>query len=283
MINFNGDILPEGALFLNSRNSAFHYGDAIVEWLRFSGDRLLFLETHYFRLMSAMRQLRMEIPMSFTPEFWESQMLYTLNASGITSKPAQLKVSIFRNEDFESGIPIESVRYIIECLPLQDAAYTLNYSNCNADIFKDYLMPVDGLSSLPLTGGPLRKLAKIYILENGFDTAILLNQRKEVCETLDGALFIRFDNLIVTPPEDSGCRLTILREQLMQYINKNEEFNLEIRSISPFDLQKADEIFSVSEYAGFRSVNRFRKTTYSTSAAERLSQLLNASIFSKVS
>lgn len=281
MINYNGDILPNDALFLNSRNSAFQFGDTIFELLRYTGDRILFLESHYFRLMAVMRQLRMEIPMHFTLEFLESQMLYTLKANGIISKPSQIKISIFRNIYTASGTPMDHICFVIEHSPLEAAAYKVESSERTADIFKDYLIPLDGFSSLPMTNGPIRKLAEIYARENGFDTVLLLNQQKEVCETLDGTLFLRFDNELVTPPNNSGCGLSIIRDELINFILKNKEFNIDSRPISPFDLQKADEIFSVSEEKGFSPVSKLKKANYTKTAAERLSRLFNASLFSE--
>ncbi len=40
--------------------------------------KILFWEDHYFRLMASMRIMRMEIPMNFTMEFLEAQILETL-------------------------------------------------------------------------------------------------------------------------------------------------------------------------------------------------------------
>jgi branched-chain amino acid aminotransferase len=43
-------------------------GDAVLT-VKIINNKILFLEDHYFRLMSAMRVVRMEIPMNFTMEF----------------------------------------------------------------------------------------------------------------------------------------------------------------------------------------------------------------------
>ena len=56
-------------------NRAFLYGDAVFETIKIIDNKILFLEDHYFRLMSSMRILRMEIPMNFTMEFFESEIL----------------------------------------------------------------------------------------------------------------------------------------------------------------------------------------------------------------
>jgi branched-chain amino acid aminotransferase len=65
MENFNG-ILVESTTNSLSNNRGFLYGDAVFETFKIVDNRILYLEDHYFRLMSSMRILRMEIPMHFT-------------------------------------------------------------------------------------------------------------------------------------------------------------------------------------------------------------------------
>ena len=64
MINFNGDLLKEANIITNE-NRGYKYGDAVFETIKVVHGKLLFWEDHYFRLMSAMRIMRMEIPMNF--------------------------------------------------------------------------------------------------------------------------------------------------------------------------------------------------------------------------
>ena len=70
MINFNGAIVSEDANVL-VQNRGFLYGDAVFETVKIVNEKILFLEDHYFRLMSSMRVIRMEIPMNFTLEYLE--------------------------------------------------------------------------------------------------------------------------------------------------------------------------------------------------------------------
>jgi branched-chain amino acid aminotransferase len=53
----------------------FLFGDSIFETIKVLDNKVLFLEDHYFRLMASMRICRMEIPMNFTMEYFESQIL----------------------------------------------------------------------------------------------------------------------------------------------------------------------------------------------------------------
>ena len=74
MVNFNGTIQDNSAVFVES-NRGFLVGDAVFETIKVVNNQVLFLEDHYFRLMASMRICRMEIPMLFTMEYFEEQIL----------------------------------------------------------------------------------------------------------------------------------------------------------------------------------------------------------------
>ena len=80
MYNINGTLTADqSALTLDNRG--LNYGDAVFETLRVQQGKILFWEDHYFRLMSAMRIMRMEIPMEFTPEQLSEQILALVAAN----------------------------------------------------------------------------------------------------------------------------------------------------------------------------------------------------------
>ena len=83
MINFNGTIVSQDANIL-TQNRAFLYGDGVFETVKVINNKILFLEDHYFRLMSSMRVIRMEIPMNFTMEYLEKQILALVNKNGLS-------------------------------------------------------------------------------------------------------------------------------------------------------------------------------------------------------
>ena len=68
MIHINGELVTSQSAQLNISNRGFQYGDALFETIRVINNKIMFWETHYFRLMSSMRILRMEIPDFFSPE-----------------------------------------------------------------------------------------------------------------------------------------------------------------------------------------------------------------------
>jgi len=278
MVNYNGDLLPATSHFLNHTNRGLRFGDALCETVRYNGRGLLFWEDHYFRLMASMRQLRMEIPMSFTLEFLETEIRKTLAAAGGLEKAAALRVTIFRLGGTALAPQSLDIGYIIEAGPLEGPEYALPAGTCRADIFKDHTLLADELSALPLANSLVRVLGSIYARENGLQTCILLNHRKEVCEALEGSLFVRFANRLVTPVADSGCRTEVFRNTLLGVSRKDATYAVEERVVSPFELQQADELFVAGVDFGIRPITEYRKARYSTEAAAYLTHRINDAI-----
>ena len=75
MINFNGKLYSDHQEILTANNRGYAYADALFETIRVVNGKIMFWEDHYFRLMSSMRILRMEIPMNFSPEFLENEIM----------------------------------------------------------------------------------------------------------------------------------------------------------------------------------------------------------------
>ena len=85
MINFNGTLVTQDSNIL-TQNRGFLYGDAVFETVKIVNSKVLFVEDHYFRLMASMRVVRMEIPMNFTMEYFEEQILNGLDLHEGTTK-----------------------------------------------------------------------------------------------------------------------------------------------------------------------------------------------------
>jgi branched-chain amino acid aminotransferase len=67
-----------------------------------------------------------------------------------------------------------------------------------------------------------------------------------------------------------------MRKQLLQLAKKIEGVEVVEEIISPFDLQKADELFVSNVIAGIQSITQYRKKSYNNDIAKQLVPLLNA-------
>lgn len=115
------------------------------------------------------------------------------------------------------------------------------------------------ISSLKTTNKIIQVVASVFAKENGFDDCILINDEKNVVETISGNIFMVLDNQIITPPVSDGCLNGIMRKQVINELKSSTDFNVIENSISPFDLQKADELFLTNVITGMQPITKYRK------------------------
>ena len=79
----------------------------------------------------------------------------------------------------------------------------------------------------------------------GFDEAILLNERGEVAECTSANIFVARGSEVGTPPLSAGCLPGITREVLLGEI-RAPGIQIAERTILPAELESADEVFITS-------------------------------------
>ncbi len=275
MVNLNGTILEDSASILTLNNRALNYGDAVFETLRYSGEKIFFWEDHYFRLMASMRILRMEIPMNFTMEFLESEILKMLEASEEQKSSLRIKILVWRKSGGKYTPKTRDVDYAISYENLADSFYSIKNSNCEVELFKDHFVSSGLLSTLKSNNRLINILGSIFAEENGYDNCLLLNEKKNVVEALQGNIFLVVAKTIKTPPLSDGCLNGIMRKQLIAIIKTMPEFTFIEDSISPFELQKADEIFITNVIAGIIPITKYRKKEFGNDFSRSLLPKLN--------
>ncbi|MEP3209752.1 MAG: aminotransferase class IV [Maribacter sp.] len=275
-VNFNGKLLPQSENFLNHENRGLRYGDALFEAIRVSGDKIFFWEAHYLRLMASMRILRMEIPMEFTMEFLEKEILKTIASNGLKNSSARIRLTVFRNNGGLYLPETNEISYCIEAKVLPSPFYVLEEATYEVELFKDFYVNADMLSTLKTNNKIINVVGSVFARENDYDNCILLNQNKQVVEFLNGNIFMVNGTTITTPPLQDGCLNGILRKQLIELLAKLPNYELKEISISPFDLQKADELLLTNSILGIRAVTKYRKKEFTNVVAKDLIGKLNA-------
>lgn len=274
MINFNGNLVAQSNENIE-QNRGFLYADAVFETIKVLDNKVLFIEDHYFRLMASMRILRMEIPLEFTLEYLESEIVKTSNALNLTN--ARVRLTVYRNREGKY-LPAESSVSFIISAENTEAIYVNSSEEYEIELFKDFHISKHLLSTLKTTSCLINITASIFAQENSYNNCLLINEDKNVIEAINGNLFLVKDNVVSTPPLSDGCKNGIIRKKLIEIINKSEPLRFEERSISPFELQKADEIFITNIAIGIQSVTKYRKKSYQNNIANELLVKLNAQI-----
>ena len=273
MINFNGLIVSNDTNIL-TRNRAFLYGDAVFETVKIMDSKVLFLEDHYFRLMSSMRVIRMEIPMNFTMEYLEEQIL-TLAKSKNLAISSRARITVYRNDGGYYLPQDNTVSFLISVEGLDTALYSINQKEYIVDLYTDFYVAKQLLSSIKTTNKIINITASIFANENGLDNCLLLNDSKSVIEALQGNLFMLKGNTLITPPVTEGCLNGIMRKQILALARKIENLEVVEEVISPFDLQKADELFITNVIKGIQPITKYRKKEFTTDLASKLVRNLN--------
>jgi branched-chain amino acid aminotransferase len=278
MVNINGNTVKKEEASISILNRCFNYGDAVFETIKVSHNKVLFWEDHYFRLMASMRILRMEIPMNFTLEFLETEILNLIKSNNLSDKTVRIKLIVFRNSNGFYFPESNDVNYVITSNTLSADFYQLSEENHVVDLYKDHYISADLLSTLKSTNRVLNVIGSIYAKENDLDNCLLLNTNKHIVEALNANLFLVKDNVIKTPPLSDGCIKGIMRKQIIEIIKQMPDFKLEETSISPFELQKADELFLTNVIMGIQPITKYRKKEYDTKVSKNLLGKLNVKV-----
>ncbi|MEK6153559.1 aminotransferase class IV [Flavobacteriaceae bacterium 3-367] len=276
MVNFNGNLGPKDTFSLAFGNRGFRYGDSLFETLRVVNEKIFFWEDHYLRLMASMRILRMEIPMSFTMEFLEEQILHVVRANNLAKAPARVRLTVFRNEGGLYLPLTNEISFVSEATPLETPFYVLQDAPYEVELFKDFYVNPDMLSTLKTNNKIINVVGSVFAEENGYQNCLLLNHAKQVVEALNGNIFLVKGSRIKTPPTKDGCLNGVLRKRMIQLIGKLDAYSLEEASISPFELQQADELFITNAIVGIQPVSKYRKKEFDTRVARDLVGKLNA-------
>ncbi|WP_297978907.1 aminotransferase class IV [uncultured Capnocytophaga sp.] len=274
MINYNGEI-QQTSPALSAKNRGFLYGDGVFELVKYVEGTIFFWEEHYLRLMATMRIARMEIPSNFTLEFLEAEIIKTIQANSLASKALWVRITITRKGGISLTPEENEIDYCIDIEGITNLFYQNLKIPYEVELFKDYYTQADLLGTLNITGRMLQIVGSVFARENDYQNCILLNTHKNAVSFLDGNLFLVQGEQILTPPLSEGAPNGITRKKLIEAIQKTSDFSLEERPISPFELQKADELFLTNTKQGIQSVSKYRKKEYNNIVATNLLGKLN--------
>ena len=276
MVNFNGNI-QENSSILIENNRGFLFGDSVFETIKMLDNKVLFLEDHYFRLMASMRICRMEIPMNFTMEYFESQILNLIQSLN-NSNSYRVRFTVYRDSEGFYLPKSRNIQFIVTASSLDSNLYVFGKEHYEVELYKDFYVSKQLLSTLKTNNKMLQITGSIFAEENGYANCLVLNDEKNVVEALQSNIFMKTGNVVSTPPVSDGCLNGIMRKQILEILKKIEGIEVKEASISPFDLQKADELFLTNVISGIQPITKYRKKEYITEFASDVLKRLNAKI-----
>lgn len=249
------------------QNNAFLFGDAVKAHFFVRNAQLIMAEECYFFLMASMRKMRMNIPLSFTLEFFTGMFNQAILDNAFQN--GVIAFLAFRNR--EEGFSAKTeVQFYFELKNFTDIL-SIN-KNIELDLIKEVTVNTNILSNIR-THSPENIYATIYAKENDLDDVILLNPEKRIARTVSGNLLLLEENVIKVPKQTEGAYISPLMENFVTFVFKNNLATIEESELSAFESQKAEEILLISDENGLSSVSKIRNKEFGN---ERFSAMVEA-------
>ena len=134
------------------------------------------------------------------------------------------------------------------------------------------------LSNLKTSNRLINVIGSIYAQENGLDNCILLNENKLVTEFLNGNIFLVKDNVVKTPPINSGCLNGVMRNKIIELINKIPLLEIFEKDFSAYEIISSQEVWVSNSISGIIPVSQYRNKQFGNSIAKKVLDLLNREI-----
>lgn len=240
--------------------------DPIVleESVRFEKEAFLFWEKHYFRMMATLRRMRFQIPNSYTSEKLILEAKKLINYLGASKE----KAFLFRFH-FVRERP-KKTSFVIECETLnflESIDYETTYE---VDLYRENHLSSGLLANQSIINVPIRNIARTFAIENGLDDVLLLNDQKQLVEATKGSLFFIQKNKVLTPSLLSGVQNSVFRQVFIDFVMQQQNIEIVEKSINPFEIQTAQEIFILDLASGIKSVRNYRKTSFESLQTKKL-------------
>ncbi|WP_407482791.1 aminotransferase class IV [Elizabethkingia meningoseptica] len=237
-------------------NRAFLFGDGV--WVSFyvRNSELILAEECYFYLMASMRKLRMNIPQSYTLEFFKQLFQEQVIDKGVSN--GIIRFFAYRGNNGQN-LSKNDVEYYFEA---EEAADVLsNAKDYEIDLIKEINVNTNLLSNIHVHS-PENIYAGIYAFENDLDDVILLNPNKRIARTSQGNILLLTDNTLRIPKHTEGAYISPLLEAFVTFLDKNGLALIEEAEVIAFETQKADEVLMISETHGIHIVTKIRNKEF---------------------
>jgi len=248
-----------------SQNRAFLFGDAVKVYFFIRNSRLIMAEECYFFLMASMRKMRMNIPLSYTLEYFQELFGKEVLSKGISD--GIINFLVYRDSD-EKSLQKSGVSFWFEVLEKEDVLSL--QQNIEMDMMKEISVNTNLLSNIRVHC-PENIYAGIYAKENDLDDVILLNPNKRIARSMYGNLMFLEGKTIKVPKQTEGAYISPLMENLITYIHRNNLAEIEPAEMIAFESQKAEEILMVSDEKGIFPVSKIRNKTFEN---QRFSEII---------
>ena len=267
-INFNGNLVDRQTPIATAFNRSLRYGDGVFETMYWDGHEVKNLGFHLDRLFKGLTILLFDLSGGFSRKFISEQIIKLCEKNAPEIK-ARIRLNVFREDGPfllpENNKPV----FIIESSIFPEE----NLTPLRLTIFKAETKSNGILSNLKTNNYLLNTLAIQYAKDNGFDDALILNSRGNICEASSSNLFMVQKGILFTPALSQGCVAGTKRRELLEILPALG-FQVEETIISKDMVFEMEEIFLTNAIRAIRPVICIDNTYYSRELTAILIRLL---------
>jgi branched-chain amino acid aminotransferase len=258
-ICFNGKIVTDDEPVLMASNRGYRYGDGLFETMKVLNGNILLRKYHFERLFSGLSIMKFEIPVLFTEENIEEELLH-LSKKNNCEKLGRVRLSVSRGN---GGLydDEKNLQYLIECWPLNESVNKLNENGLVIGIYPDAEKSCDKFSNLKSANFLPYSMAALFAKENKWNDCLVLNTTGGIADSTIANIFIIKENNIIAPGLEEGCVNGVMRKYLIEKL-RGMSYELQEGVLTVNDLENADEIFLTNAINGIRWVRQFGDKIY---------------------
>ena len=261
VIWFNGEFVPWREASVHVLTHGLHYASSIFEGDRVYGGNIFELTAHSERLGNSAKIMGFELP--YTTEEIDAACIETCKANDIVD--GYIRPVAWRGSEM-MGVSAQNnkINVAIAAWPWP------SYFSPEAREKGISLRTSEWRRPAPETAPVHAKAAGLYMIctlskhaaeDAGFEDALMLDYRGQVCEATGANIFMSFgDDRLHTPTPD--CFLDGITRQTVIRLAKERGIEVIERTIMPEELEKAEQIFLTGTAAEVTPVGRIDENTY---------------------
>jgi branched-chain amino acid aminotransferase len=271
-ILINGILHPSDSPIFTALSRSVKYGDGVFESLRIINGKVAFIDKHLKRLLRNAYLIKLNVKFSTEDIIQQIKLLIEKNQ---IQNSGRIRISLYRcGEGYYKPID-NNCNLVIEANRLDvHSAYELTMPGLVVDVYKEVYKPFHFLSEIKSSSSLLYVLAAEWAKSRFLDDALLINEKGNICEATSSNIFWVKNSVVYTPPLSEACLPGIMREVLIEIMQKN---NIQIveKTCTEADLLEADELFLSNAIHGIKWIVAFKNKRYFTNTAKKLVNLLN--------
>ena len=214
-ISLNYKISESKDLKLSFENRGFLFGDGFFETIIVVNNKIFNFKMHSKRIKKSLNLLCLEF--DFCEEKIKNNILLLTKKNKINS--ASVKLVFFRNSEGRYFPKTNNCSMLLSCKN-NKPNFLLNDVRINT--FYDIKKSINILSSLKSLNSLTYVMSAISAKKQGYDEAIIFNEKNFVIETTSSNLFFVLNNKLFTPHLNQGCVEGTMRELIINNFNVKE-------------------------------------------------------------